>query len=65
VSGNVRSVGLRNADPAEVLRQALYLRSSSGRRASLRVKARVQTRTPSVQGAWTPELQAALKAAPA
>jgi hypothetical protein len=56
-----RTVALRNMDPPEILRQAAYLRGSAGRKASLRVKQRTQTRRPSVQGAWTPDVQDALK----
>lgn len=39
VNKNTRHVDLRNAAPEEVLRQAVYLRSSLGRKASLQVRA--------------------------
>lgn len=45
-------MGVRNEQPEEVLRQALLLRSSTGRKASTPVKKRHVTRTPSIQGAW-------------
>lgn len=61
-NGNARSVSIRNQPPDEILRQAVYLRSSAGRKASLQVKHRTQTETPSIQGAWTPQLQDRLKA---
>lgn len=62
LNGTVRTVGLRNATPQEVLRQAGYLRSSTGRKTSLQVKQRQVSRNPSIQGRWTPEVQDALKA---
>ena len=48
--------------PEEALRQAVYLRSSTGRKASLRIKERTQTKNPSTQGRWTSQLQDELKA---
>jgi hypothetical protein len=54
-------VTLRNHLPEEILRQAAYLRSSTGRKASLRVKHRTQTVTPSIQGQWNPKVQDILK----
>lgn len=62
LNGTVRTVGLRNATPQEVLRQAGYLRSSTGRKTSLQVKQRQVSRNPSIQGRWTPEVQDTLKA---
>lgn len=44
-----------------MLRQAALLRSCAGRKASLQVKHRTRSATPSVQGPWTSDLQAALK----
>lgn len=54
LSGNSRAVDLRNNDPEEVLRQAVLLRSSAGRKTTLRIKKRHQTSKPSIQGTWTP-----------
>lgn len=51
-SGNQRSVDLRNQDVEEVVRQAVMLRSSAGRKASLKIKHRRVTKSPSIQGAW-------------
>jgi hypothetical protein len=62
VAGTRRAVDLRNSDAAEVLRQAVLLRSSAGRKASLQVKKRLRTANPSIQGPWTGELQDRLKA---
>lgn len=59
----MRTVDCRNSSPEEILRQAVLLRSSAGRKASLQVKQRTVTRQPSVQGRWSPELQQQLKAA--
>ncbi|PRW33640.1 54S ribosomal mitochondrial [Chlorella sorokiniana] len=59
---STRHVDLRNAAPEEVLRQAVYLRSSLGRKASLQVKQRTRSKQPSIQGPWTHEVQEALKA---
>lgn len=61
VNGNSRSVTLRNHPPEEILRQAVYLRSATGRKASLQVKQRTKTQTPSIQGHWTPQLQDILR----
>ncbi|GAB4815870.1 hypothetical protein N2152v2_002916 [Parachlorella kessleri] len=61
LTGNVRSVDLRNNTPEEILRQAVLLRSSAGRKASLQVKQRTVTKQPSIQGQWTGELQQQLK----
>lgn len=57
LSGLSRTVGLSNAAPEAILRQAAFLRSSAGRKASLQVKQRTRTRRPSIQGQWTGELQ--------
>ncbi|PSC67376.1 54S ribosomal mitochondrial [Micractinium conductrix] len=57
-----RHVDTKNAPAEEVLRQAVYLRSSLGRKASLQVKQRTRSSTPSIQGAWSHEVQEALKA---
>ncbi|KAI3425285.1 hypothetical protein D9Q98_009052 [Chlorella vulgaris] len=56
-----RHVDVKNEPAEEVLRQAVYLRSSLGRKASLQVKHRTRSLTPSIQGPWTHELQDALK----
>ncbi|KFM25659.1 N-acetyltransferase eso1 [Auxenochlorella protothecoides] len=40
LNGRVRTVGLRNEDPDEIMRQAILLRSSTGRKAALQVKTR-------------------------
>lgn len=61
VNGRVRTVGLRNEDPDEIMRQAILLRSSTGRKAALQVKTRQVSRNPSIQGPWTPAVQDALK----
>jgi large subunit ribosomal protein L43 len=55
VNGRVRSVGLKNESPGEVLRQVMNMRSTVGRRTSTGTKAnrsvkqRVVTSTPSIQ----------------
>lgn len=56
-NGNIRVVSLRNESPGEILRQAAYIRSSTGRKASLQVKERRKSQNPSIQGSWTPEFQ--------
>lgn len=61
MNGNSRTVTLRNHPPEEILRQAVYLRSATGRKASLQVKHRTKTQTPSIQGPWTPQLQDILR----
>ncbi|KAL6771104.1 MRPL43 [Auxenochlorella protothecoides x Auxenochlorella symbiontica] len=61
LNGRVRTVGLRNEDPDEIMRQAILLRSSTGRKAALQVKTRQVSRNPSIQGPWTPAVQDALK----
>jgi large subunit ribosomal protein L43 len=54
-NGTSRSVGLKNDDPGEILRQVMNLRSTIGRRTSTGTKAnrsvkqRVVTTTPSIQ----------------
>ncbi|EFN53762.1 hypothetical protein CHLNCDRAFT_136378 [Chlorella variabilis] len=58
-----RHVDVKNQPAEEVLRQAVYLRSSLGRKASLQVKHRTRTQMPSIQGPWTHELQDALRRA--
>jgi hypothetical protein len=60
-NGNTRMVTLRNHLPEEILRQAAYLRSCTGRKTSLRIKQRTQTATPSIQGQWNPKMQDMLK----
>lgn len=62
VCGNERTIDLRNSSPEEILRQAVLLRSSLGRKASLQVKKRVVTSQSSIQGRWNGELQQQLKA---
>ncbi|KAL4419892.1 hypothetical protein ABPG75_006990 [Micractinium tetrahymenae] len=57
-----RHVDVKNAPAEEVLRQAVYLRSSLGRKASLQVKQRTRSHMPSIQGQWSHEVQEALKA---
>ena len=52
---------MRNDPPEEVLRQAVHLRSCAGRKASLVVKHRTQTKNPSIQGEWTSQLQDELR----
>lgn len=61
VNGTTRSVTVRNAAPDEILRQAILLRSSTGRKASLQVKRRQVSKNPSIQGMWTSELQDRIK----
>ncbi|KAL4430376.1 hypothetical protein ABPG77_002182 [Micractinium sp. CCAP 211/92] len=58
-----RHVDVKNAPAEEVLRQAVYLRSSLGRKASLQVKQRTRSQMPSIQGPWSHEVQETLKAA--
>lgn len=60
-NGNRRAVALRNEAPDEVLRQAVLLRSCTGRKASLQVKNRTQTQRSSIQGVWNAKLQDQLK----
>lgn len=60
-NGTTRSVTVRNADPDEILRQAILLRSSTGRKASLQVKRRQVSKNPSIQGVWTNVLQDRIK----
>lgn len=62
ICGNERTIDLRNSSPEEILRQAVLLRSSLGRKASLQVKKRVVTSQSSIQGRWNGELQQQLKA---
>ena len=62
--GNDRVVGVKNTDAEEILRQAVVLRNSAGRRTYLKVKHRHQLplikgddgsyvrASPSVQGSW-------------
>ena len=47
-------VGLRNESPGEVLRQAVYLRSSAGRKTGKPIKERHIRSSPSIQGRWQP-----------
>lgn len=60
-NGNQRSVSLRNNSPDEILRQMAYLRSSLGGKATVRVKQRTKTLSPSIQGAWTSQMQDSLR----
>lgn len=52
---------MKNQDPNQIMRQARYLRDALGRKTTKRVKERVQTKLPSIQGTWTAELQDSLK----
>jgi Mitochondrial ribosomal protein L51 / S25 / CI-B8 domain len=56
-NGNIRAVDLKNKDSGEILRQAALLRSSAGRKSTVQVKDRLQTKLPSVQGRWNSALQ--------
>lgn len=48
-NGNLRQVGVKNEDQEELLRQAMMLRGSIGRKASLVVKHRHVQKVPSIQ----------------
>jgi hypothetical protein len=61
VNGNVRTVGVKNELPRGIMDQVVHLRGSAGRKATLQVKQRLRTDTPSIQGPWTPELQDQLR----
>lgn len=54
-NGVTKQIGLKNLDADTVLKQVLFLRNQTGRR---HVKLHdQQSKTMSVQGVWTPELQ--------
>jgi hypothetical protein len=61
INGTSRSVDMRNQNPNQIMRQARYLRDALGRKTSKRVKERVLSKLPSIQGTWTAELQDSLK----
>lgn len=63
-NGKERAVGIRNDDSTEILRQAMYLRSSVGRKTNKQIKKRTLTERPSIQGAWTPDVQLQLNQQP-
>ncbi|KAI5055682.1 hypothetical protein GOP47_0029203 [Adiantum capillus-veneris] len=51
-----RVVGVKNLESKEILLQATRLRSCLGRKVN-KLKTRVLTHYPSVQGTWQPELE--------
>ena len=53
----VKTVGTENHSPAEILRHMVFLRSSAGRKTSIKVKHRLVTDQPSIQGGWTASMQ--------
>ncbi|KAK9828522.1 hypothetical protein WJX72_000542 [[Myrmecia] bisecta] len=55
-----RTVGIENHTPAEILRHMIFLRSSVGRKTANKIKHRTVTDRPSIQGTWTPSMQAQL-----
>ncbi|GAQ84270.1 hypothetical protein KFL_001820240 [Klebsormidium nitens] len=48
------SVGVKNQDSKAILEAALTLRNATGRKTTLPLRNRQVTRTPSIQGTWTP-----------
>ena len=68
VNGNTRVVGVKNLQDTDILRHAVFLRSSAGRNTANKIKHRqilptVYTKdgkrisvSPSVQGGWRPGL---------
>lgn len=56
-NGNLRQVGVKNEDQEELLRQAMLLRGSIGRKASLVLKQRHVQRVPSIQKALAETMQ--------
>ena len=56
-NGNSRQVGVKNEDQEELLRQAMLMRGSIGRKASLVLKQRHVQRVPSIQKPLAQTLQ--------
>lgn len=56
-NGNKRQVGVKNEPQEELLRQAMMLRGTIGRKASLVVKHRHVQKMPSIQGASQQPMQ--------
>ncbi|CAI5980565.1 unnamed protein product [Closterium sp. NIES-64] len=60
VNGRERVVDVKNQEAETILIQALRLRNSTGRKV-VKLKSRHESTRPSIQGMWTPELQAQLR----
>ncbi|GJP32861.1 hypothetical protein CLOM_g17455 [Closterium sp. NIES-68] len=60
VNGRERVVDVKNQEAETILIQALRLRNSTGRKV-VKLKTRHESARPSIQGMWTPELQAQLR----